>query len=429
MRKPNRYLILSLLLVIQMMIGGHYAWSIFSGELIAKHGFTAALSQVAYSVYHICFALAFLFGGRVLEKFGPRFTVLAGGAIFGLGYFLAGVFPLSVYSLALCLGVLGGTGSGFCYITPIATAQKWFEDKRAVATGATVAFFAFGAVLISFTAERLLSQGLALPAIFRILGIVYFVVIILCALFLKNPAGYKSHDEPMPLAAIIKDRNIIAMTVTMFAGLFAGLMVISSLKNIGVSRNIELAGFAVMFISAFNGAGRLLWGWIIQKIGEELSITISFAAQALVLFTSIYWVSGLTTFFIFAGLVGLMYACTLVAFASNVSRLYGVKHLTTIYGYMFLTNGAAGLSGPIIAGLSKDLTGSYDAAIITAAVVCAASLAVFKGMYREVKSVHNVTNVLNVCNVNRNRYRSPPGELRYKRYKLYSAMPDEVWHD
>ncbi len=374
---------LGLLLVMQMMIGGHYAWSIFSRELITKYNFTATLSQITYSVYHIAFALAFLYGGRILEKFGPRFTGLIGGAVFGSGYLLAGLLPVSLLNLSLSIGLMAGVGSGFCYITPIATAQKWFSDRKAVATGIIVAFFAFGAVLISFVSELLLGRGVSLQDLFKILGAFYFLFITGCSLFLKNPADYTGRNEPIALKKLLKDRNFIAMAVPMFAGLFVGLMIIGSLKNIGVSKGIKLAGFAVMFISAFNGAGRLLWGWIIQKIGEELSIILSLAAQTLVLFSSIFWVSGYISFFVFSALVGLMYGCTLVVYASNVSKLYGVKQLANIYGYMFLTNAAAGVSAPIIAGAVKDLTGSYDLAIIIAAVVCALSLAVFKLMYKQ----------------------------------------------
>ncbi len=386
MKGPNRSLMLSLLLLMELMIGGHYAWSIYSRELITKHAFTATQSQITYSVYHLCFALALLYGGRALEKYGPRFTGMTGGAVFGAGYILAGLLPVSVFGLSVSIGMLAGAGSGFCYITTLATVQKWFEDKKALATGAIVSFFAFGAVLVSFLAELLLGRGVPIRNIFLLLGVSYFFLLTLSASFLKNPENYKSNDLPMAFKAILKDRNILAMTIPMFSGLFAGLMITGSLKNIGASRNIEYAGIAVMLISAFNGAGRLLWGWIIHVIGEQASIILSLSAQAIILFTSVFWINGPVSFFIFAALVGLIYGCTLVVFASNVSRVYGVKHLSSIYGFMFLTNGAAGIGGPIIAGLSKDLTGNYNAAIIIAAAVCVIGLAVFKGMYREVKS-------------------------------------------
>ncbi|MBL8025044.1 MAG: MFS transporter [Fibrobacteres bacterium] len=374
MKNPNRNIILGFLLIIQMMIGGHYAWSLFSRELITKFGFTTTMSQVTYSVYHLMFALAFLFGGRILESKGPRFTALTGGVIFGTGYLLAGIIPISVVSLPICIGILGGIGSGFCYITPIATAQKWFEDKKSVATGIIVGFFAFGSVLISFSSELMLNRGVSLPDVFKILGSVYFTFIVIASLFLKNPNNYKSNSEQLPFSTLVKDKTFWSMAVPMFAGLFVGLMVIGSLKNIGISKDIKLAGFAVMFISAFNGAGRLFWGWIIHKIGEEKSIVISLSAQSLVLFTSVYWVSGYFLFFLFAGLVGLLYGCTLVVYASNISRIYGVRHLSNIYGYMFLTNAAAGITAPLFAGMVKDRTGSYDIAIMITGVICLVSL-------------------------------------------------------
>jgi len=382
----DRRLILAALLCIQVTIGGHYAWSIFSRELIAHHGFSAFLSQVTYSVFHLFFAVSFLVGGRALERFGPRRTALAGAVLFGGGYALAGLLPVSVWSLAVCIGVLAGAGSGFCYITPIATAQKWFPEKKAFITGVIVAFFAFGAVLISLAAEMMLASGMALSRVFVIFGIVYAALLLLSARQLRDPAGYEPHREAAPFREILGDRRFWSMAVPMFAGLFAGLFVIGSLKNIGIEKGVTLAGFAVMFISACNGLGRVFWGWMIERVGEDRCIVGSLLAQTAALGSSLAWVSGPATFFVFAAVVGFLYACTLVAYASNTSRLYGVRRLSQVYGLLFLTNAAAGITAPIFGGAVKDATGSYDGAIATCALLCFAGMIAFLALRKPAES-------------------------------------------
>jgi OFA family oxalate/formate antiporter-like MFS transporter len=46
-------------------------------------------------------------------------------------------------------GVIGGAGMGRGYVTPIATAAKWFPDRKGLVTGIVVMGFGVGAFLMS----------------------------------------------------------------------------------------------------------------------------------------------------------------------------------------------------------------------------------------------------------------------------------------
>ena len=48
--------------------------------------------------------------------------------------------------LYLGYGVVGGIGLGLGYVTPVATAAKWFPDKKGLVTGMVVMGFGFGAM-------------------------------------------------------------------------------------------------------------------------------------------------------------------------------------------------------------------------------------------------------------------------------------------
>src|SRR5205823_11832435 len=109
--------------------------------------------------------------------------------LYGLGTALAGLSH-NLPMLYLTYGVIGGAGLGFGYIVPIATLVRWFPDKRGMITGIAVAGFGAGALVTAPIAERLIAS-VGVSRTFVILGIAYFVVLMLAAAVMKNPpAGY-----------------------------------------------------------------------------------------------------------------------------------------------------------------------------------------------------------------------------------------------
>ena len=61
------------------------------------------------------------------------------------GGYLVGSLALQLDHLMLFYvgyGVMGGAGIGLGYVTPVATASKWFPDHKGMATGITVMGFA-----------------------------------------------------------------------------------------------------------------------------------------------------------------------------------------------------------------------------------------------------------------------------------------------
>jgi len=102
------------------------------------------------------FAIFFLgvaaaIGGIVLPSLGPRKLALTGSVLFSLGSVIAGL-ALSAHSLALLYigyGIIGGTGLGLGYVTPVATVSQWFPTKKGLGTGIVIMGFGFGALFMS----------------------------------------------------------------------------------------------------------------------------------------------------------------------------------------------------------------------------------------------------------------------------------------
>ena len=109
----NRWIVLIAGILIQIILGGLYAWSIFTPSLTAAFGITKAQSRNIFGISIAVFTLAMILGGRVLASKGPRLTALIGAILFMAGYLLASKSGGQLSLLILGISVLSGAGIGF----------------------------------------------------------------------------------------------------------------------------------------------------------------------------------------------------------------------------------------------------------------------------------------------------------------------------
>lgn len=153
----NRWRVPPASIAIHMCIGSVYAWSLFNPPLIRQLGVVASsaddwsLSSVVwiFSTAIVFLGLAAAFGGKWLERVGPRCVGVVSAICWG-GGFLVGSVGIATHQLWLVYlgyGVLGGVGLGFGYVSPVSTLIRWFPDRRGMATGMAIMGFGGGAMI------------------------------------------------------------------------------------------------------------------------------------------------------------------------------------------------------------------------------------------------------------------------------------------
>src|ERR1041384_5444379 len=179
-------------LSMNLALGTLYAWSVFVAPLEQKFGWKRADTSMVFTIAVVVFALSFVVAGRIQDKFGPFYCSLAGGLLVSLGFFLC-AYTTSLTYLFLCFGVIGGLGNGFGYATPIPVMAKWFPDKRGLAVGLAVGGYGAGSAIFGPLSQLVLIPQYGLPATFRVLGVIFFVMTMIGAFLLNNPpADYQA---------------------------------------------------------------------------------------------------------------------------------------------------------------------------------------------------------------------------------------------
>ncbi len=374
-----RYAVLAASLLIQVCLGGLYAWSSFVPALRDGYGLSSAQTQVVFGLLIAVFTVAMVPAGRVLPRRGPKLLTLAGGMLFGAGYVLAS-FSGGTYALLLLgIGVLAGIGTGLGYVCPLATGVRWFPRHKGLVTGLSVAGFGAGAVLLSTLTEVLLARGVDVLAVFRWIGLGYGLVITACSLVMRFPPSSQG-PQPAPgrsSVAIFRDPFFYGLLAGMFSGTFAGLLVIGNLKLLATTVGISPAGAAlsISILAAGNATGRIVWGWLADRLGAH-AVWLSLGFLALALAFLSLGAKSTVGFSAASFLVGFGFGACFSVYAAQVAAHFGVEHLGKVYPFVFLGYGVAGVAGPWVGGWLYDTTGDYDAALLVSLVAVVAGLGV-----------------------------------------------------
>lgn len=386
--RHNRGLILAGMFVINLCVGSAYAWSVFQRPLISLFKWSTSDTSLAFSISLFMIPLAMIIGGRIQPVRGPKFLMFTGGVIFSAGIISAG-FTSSLLSLYLTYGLLGGFGIGFIYGTGISNAVKWFPDKRGLAAGLVAAGFALGAVINAPLANALV-QAYGVLTTFQILGVVYLIVTCLAAQFVKAPPpGYvPSGWSPAAGASAgpSDDKNWLEMLASpMFYVLWtmytiacvSGLMIIGHAATIGqevIRLDAQTAAFAVSLMALANTAGRILWGWISDRMGTYPTLIVMFILSAGMMGVLKY-AGSFAPFVVCISVIAACFGGFFAIFPSIAVDLFGAKNLSMNYGILFTSYGVAAVIGPRLAARVKEINnGDYSLAFLAAAAMCAAAI-------------------------------------------------------
>src|SRR3989475_10078665 len=211
MRTNNRWVIAIAGVFFQIALGAVYAWSVFRVPLAKQFGWSISEVTLTFTISIFVLGFAAFFGGLWLNRKGPRVVALTGGALYGLGVFLAS-FSHDLWWLYLSYGVIGGIGLGLGYIVPVAVLVKWFPDRRGLITGIAVGGFGAGALITAPMATRLI-QSVGVLQTFAYLGIGFLVVTVAGGLFMSNPPAGWRPEGWTPTASQVAQRAARELTL------------------------------------------------------------------------------------------------------------------------------------------------------------------------------------------------------------------------
>ena len=141
-------------------------------EVVGRSTNTDALSKKQVSYWK-----------EVFYRFSHNKLAVIGLVLLVIIAFMAIFAPVLYW---LTYGLLSGLGMGIGYIAPVSTLVKWFPNRRGLATGMAVLGFGAGSLITAPVAANLM-EAVGISNTYFILGISYFTLMILGALYIAPP--------------------------------------------------------------------------------------------------------------------------------------------------------------------------------------------------------------------------------------------------
>lgn len=400
----KRWIVLLAACFINLCLGSIYAWSVFSSAMTEY--FNASLGMnvtpgdlaIVYTIANSVGPITMISGGWFNDKFGPKKVILVGGIMWGLGMFLSG-FATSVGFLIVTYGLVGGLGLGMAYGSTISTCVKFFPDKRGLIGGITTAVYGMSSVILPPIVTVVVKNTDATFA-FKVVGIAFIILIAASCIFLEQcPEGYKPAGfEPAAKAGnaplknldwkgMLKTPVFYIMLLLLTCGAFTGMMIISQASAVAqnmIGMTAVSASLAVSVLALFNAIGRIVAGFISDKIGRINTLTAACALAIVGLICLFNCGQGtVALFYVGLSVVGISFGSFMGVYPGFTADQFGPKNNSVNYGIMFIGFALAGYFGPQIMRNIFASTNAYANAFIIAIIFSVVGI-VFTCLYRVV---------------------------------------------
>jgi len=382
---------------LNIALGSYYAWSVFMPALEAEFHWTRTQTSLVSTINMVLLATMYNIAGTIIGRVGARTIAIIGGVLFSSGFMLAS-FAHSLPMLYLTAGVMVGLGLGCGYLPPLSVGFKWYPEARGLVSGLAVGIFAAGSGIVGPIAGGFLPLGwdglvprLGWRATFQILAVVYFVLTMVGAYWLRDPpasfvapeAKAKSGSAPkvskvnLTTSQMLKVPTFYPLWVAYMLGCIAGTMAVSQVvpfaRSVGYSAGA--AAFAVTVGAAGSALGRFLSGWMSDFMGRLLTVRVVLIASTLAAPALFAFSTSSVLFYVLLFIVYYAYGTQLSVYTALAGDFYGPKYSAANYGILLLAWGTAGIFGPLIGGQVFGATGSYQVAFWLASAASVASLA------------------------------------------------------
>ncbi|MDY6916459.1 MAG: MFS transporter [Chloroflexota bacterium] len=377
-----------------------YSFSRFLPTLVGAFGSTTAAIAGVASVYMLVAGLVSPVIGKLSDMYSPRLVisvgaVLAGGALMLVG---AATQVWHLYALYVLVGV-GFSAAGFVPVNVVLS--NWFVRRRGLAVGIANVGMSLGAALLAPLVGFLI-DGIGWRMAFVTLGVLTVVLVTPATMLVMRTkpedkgllpdgvaavevaeasqmpdlAGATGADDPgWTLSGAVRTLGFWMLMVAFF---LTGLVIAGVLQNevnfltiMGIP--MVMATFALGFTGGIGGLGKLVFGFVADKLGPRYTALLCFTLQ-LVGVVVLFMTRSPAMVWVFVFVYGFAMGGNVTMQPLLTAQLYGISSFGAIFGWMALAGAVGSALGPVIGGAIYDVSGSYSIAFIVFIAVYAVAI-------------------------------------------------------
>jgi len=359
MGKTSRVVYVISSVMMMLMIGAVYTYSVFRPHIELKFHLSTTLSGIPYMMSLFFYAISMMVTGRLFNVKRVPFILSAGLVLISIGWIVSAI-STNFILFSLGYGVLIGIGVGMVYGIPVKGMQILYPKKSGFFTGIILLGFGLSTLIIAPVSAYFIEQ-LGLSQTFLYFGLAYLVVLVPFILGMKLP-------EDIELKWVQGDNNtkdfslslkriytyfVIATTI--------GLMMIGLSYTIGVKTygfSSWHVAFSMSLFALMNGVARPLFGFFMDKKGFKWTALLSMSLWVIASIISIInRGTHLALFMISYSLYWFNLGAWLAIIPATIKLKYPKDQYSKRYGEVFTGYGFGAIIGTLLSGFIMDLFG------------------------------------------------------------------------
>ncbi|HTS53667.1 MAG TPA: MFS transporter [Burkholderiales bacterium] len=359
--------------ILTLALGVRQTFGLFLQPMSAELGWGRGHYSFALALSNLIWGLAQPFFGAWADKQGSGRVVAVSGLLYAAGLAL---MPLSATPLMLdfSAGLLVGLGlSGVSFGIILGVVGRAFSaERRSIALGIASAGGSFGQFLMVPFGAWLIGSVDWKHALLVLSGIILATVPLAAAMA-------ESHRPPpardagarqlrsQSLGAALREAGRHAGFWYLTAGFFVcGFQVAFISIHLPVylrdlNMPLTVAGWALALIGLFNIFGSFAAGYFGARFSKKHVLSSIYLLRAVVIGLFLLLPASPLSVYLFAAGIGFLWLGTVPLTNGLVGQIFGVRHVSTLFGLVFLSHQVGSFLGVWLGGYLFDLTGSYSA--------------------------------------------------------------------
>jgi MFS family permease len=375
-KNPTLLVIVAAALIISAAMGIRQTFGLFIGPFSYDRGLPVTLIAFAIALHNLVWGFAQPFAGAAADRYGAAPVVAFGATTFAAGLALAAGVPSGI-ALIVGLGLLVGIGISCTTFGVVLTAvgRVATAEKRSMAMGLASAGGSLGQVLMVPFAQTVRETSGVSTSLFA-LAFLMLVAAPLGIVLDRHRRTAERHADvsaasaaPAGSSASLRDTlgqawrhpGYRLLTVGFFTCGFQLAFIATHLPGYLTLCHMPmgLGATALALIGLFNMAGSWACGWLGGRFRQQYVLGWLYLIRGAVIAAFFLSPKSTLSVVLFAAVMGLTWLGTVPLTSGLIAKVFGTRHLGTLFGVVFLSHQLGSFLGAWLGGFVFDATGSY----------------------------------------------------------------------
>ena len=347
-----------------------YTFSVFVKPLTAEFGWNREAISSGFAIAAVTLGLCSPLLGRWIDRFGPRRIILICMTVYGCAIASLSLLRSGLGQFYVTCFVLGVVGNGAAHLAYSRSISTWFQRRLGMALAFVMVGAGLGAMILPVVAQAIISRSGWRAAYGSLGGLALVLGLPLSWRYIRERGIIGRESAPVPHPGMTWQQGLRSfvfwiITVILFVSSISMNGAITHLSALLTDRGLS-AGDAALCASTLGGSsllGRTVVGWLLDRFfGPRVAFVIN-----LVTALGIFLLARASSFpagCLAAGLIGIGAGGEAAITPYLLTRYFGLRAFSTLYGFTWTFYAAAGAIGPVILGHAFDATGSYGSLLV-----------------------------------------------------------------